>query len=66
MHEKKEIRRHVRFCKDNNFIALVKVIGFVKWQVKGKLSWKEGEGVVRGIFLDEHFVGELEMVISPR
>ena len=45
LHEKKGIKRHIRFCKDNNFIAFIKAISFMKWQVKGKLSWKEGEGV---------------------
>ena len=49
-HEKKGIKRHVRFHKDNKFIALIKAISFVKWQVKGKLSWKEGEGVASGDF----------------
>ena len=27
MHEKERVKGHTRFCKDNNFIALVKAIG---------------------------------------
>ena len=48
MHEREGVKGHTRFCKDNNFIALIKAISFVKWQLKQKLSWKEGEGVMSG------------------